>query len=41
LLVIAVLTLDCVTRFSQLLRDDTPVPDGFFEWLLPERFKHR
>lgn len=41
LLMIAVLALDCVSRFSQLLRDDTPVPDGFLEWLLPEQWKHR
>lgn len=39
LALIAVLALDCVTRFSQLLRDDSPVPDGFLEWLLPKRFK--
>jgi hypothetical protein len=37
LLLIAVLTLDCVTRFSQLLRDDTPVPAGLLEWLWPKR----
>jgi len=37
LLLIGLLTLDCALRFSQLLRGDDPVPDGFLEWLFRRR----
>jgi len=39
LLVIALLSLDCALRFGQIFRDDTPVPDGFLEWLVPKRWR--
>lgn len=35
--VVGVLGLDCALRFSQLLNNETPVPDGLFEWLFPRR----
>lgn len=33
---IGILALDCALRFSQLLNNQTPVPDGFLEWLWPK-----
>lgn len=33
LFIIGLLSLDCAMRFGQLLHGDTPVPDGFLEWL--------
>ena len=33
LFIIGLLALDCALRFGQLLNGDTPVPDGFLEWL--------
>jgi hypothetical protein len=41
LLLIALLAFDCAVRFSQLLRDDSQVPYGLLEWLVPARFLRR
>ncbi|MEY4387714.1 MAG: hypothetical protein RLY20_2997 [Verrucomicrobiota bacterium] len=37
LLLMFALGWDCSVRFRQLFLEDTPVPDGLFEWIWPKR----
>ena len=39
LLLVGLLALDCMMRFSQLLEGEAAEPFGFLEWMLPARFR--
>lgn len=41
LILIGILLLDCVARYSQRLKGDATVPWGFLEWLVPARWRHQ